>query len=73
MVLHFSDMQCYIIFFSEKGYFGAFVLEFNPLPTHTHTEKNSGMLYTARFKIFSRLRISNIHLLKMTWQILIML
>ena len=32
-VFHFSDIQCYVIFFGENGVFWTFILEFSLLPT----------------------------------------
>ena len=68
-VFHFSDIQCYVILFDENGGI------FGPLSLNStsYSQKNPGMLYTVGFKILSRLRISNFHFPKMTWQVLMML
>ena len=50
-VFHFSEVQCYIIFFQGKwGIFGS--LSLNPNP---YTQENADILYTVGLKILSRL------------------
>ena len=58
-VFHFSDTQC-SHFFGENGVKMGYFWTFN----HTG-RKNSGIFYTVRFQILSRLWISNFHLAKM--------
>ena len=57
-------------FFSMK--MGVFLDPYAWIQPLTH-KKTPGMLYTVGFKILSRLRISNFHFPKMTWQVLMML
>ena len=50
-VFHFSDTQCYVIFFGENG---VFLDLYTRIQTLT-CKKNPGMLYTIGFDILSRL------------------
>ena len=49
-VFHFSDIRCCFIFTVKIGYFWTFNHEFKPLPA-----EKTGMFYTVRFQILSRL------------------